>query len=97
MPDAAALELYARVPSDPYTDDLDDSGDEDDVGFALPPVRQSVSMPPSPPASETMDPPDAIQDIETEFLPIVASCRQPPPFALLGPRKSSTQYIYAGS
>jgi hypothetical protein len=52
-PDAAALELFPPLPSDPY---MDDSDDEDDVGFALPPARQSIPIPASPPASETMDP-----------------------------------------
>jgi hypothetical protein len=77
-PDADALEVFPSLPSDPY---MDDSGDEDDVGFALPPARQSIPMPASPPASETMDQPGAIEDIETEFLPIVTSYQPPPPKA----------------
>jgi len=77
-PDADALEVFPSLPSDPY---MDDGDDEDDVGFALPPASQSIPMPASPPASETMDQPGAIEDIETEFLPIVTSYRPPPPKA----------------
>jgi hypothetical protein len=72
-PAATDLELYAQPPGHSYDDDDDD----DDAGFPAIPPRNPIIMPPSPPVSETMVLPDMMEDIEPDFLSIVASHHQP--------------------
>jgi len=78
LPAATDLELYIQPPGNPYDED-EDEDDDDDVGFHVIDPQQFVSMLPSPPGSKTIDPPDTIEDIELEFLPIVISHLQPSP------------------
>jgi hypothetical protein len=77
LPAATDLELYVRPPGNPYDDD--DEDEDEDIGFPVIAPQQFVAMPPSPPGSETIGPPDTIEDIEPEFLSMVASRRQPSP------------------
>jgi hypothetical protein len=77
LPDADSLEVYppTTTVSDPYND-LEDDDDED--GFPNLAAAPPVTMPPSPPRSENMEPLHEDQNIEEDVTPIVVSYRPPP-------------------
>jgi hypothetical protein len=76
LPVTTDLELYAQFPGNPY-----DENDKDDVdvGFPATPPEQFVFVPRSPPESETIGLAESIENIEVEFLPMIASHRRSPP------------------